>query len=287
MKHRRMRHRPMEMVKLGAEDMSRFHRNAPAALARRGGNFFAREIAQGCEQMLYGCWPLVGILWLGWSTLELIFFFVVRMWVGILCDLAKLCTLCPAVMRSAQTKYDDWHVWVIAQALRDQQKELVRSHLRARYQPWQGVLVDFLFGGVATVGIAAMLLQSKGADLQVHFEGQWFLGSLLLSIVYPVMMGLSELVRHRIVGGERDVVIASGGRGIGLFLLMFVAVVAHEAQTNAADFAMWLMVAVNAVVIFAGALNVFGYWLVKDETRWLERYLREQSLTAGEEIQPS
>jgi len=72
------------------------------------------------------------------------------------------------------------------------------------------------------------------------------------------------------------VTIASGGRGIALFMLMFVGVIAQSSEASAGNLAMWLMVAVNGAVIFAGALNVFGYWLVKGETRWLEQYLKQR-----------
>lgn len=269
--------RSIRMTQLSPEDLRRFAINAPAALARRGGGFFLREIARGIEQMLYGVWPLIGLWWLGWSTIEMVGFFFVRMWIGILCDLFKLCTLHSAVMRWAKVKYDDWHVWVVAQALRDNQKQLVESHLRAQYQPWLGVLVDFVFGGVGTVGIIGMLIERGSDEFRIPLEGSFFFISLVLCVIFPLVMTAWEVIRQRVAeDAPGDVTIASGGRGIALFLLMFVAVIAQSSEANAGDLAMWLMVAVNGAVIFAGALNVFGYWLVKGETRWLEQYLAKR-----------
>jgi hypothetical protein len=269
--------RSVRMTQLSPEDIHRFEANAPAAVARRGGNFFRREIALGFEQMGCGIWPLVGLAWLDWSTIEMASFFFVRMWIGIFCDLFKLCTLQEAVMRWAKVKYDDWHVWVVAQALRDNQKELVESHLRAHYQPWLGVLVDFLFGGVGTVATIGMLIQGGSDDIRVQWDGSFFFISLVLCVVFPFVMTTWEVARHRVVGDSAgEVTIASGGRGIALFLLTFVAVIAQSNDVKANNLAMWLMVAVNGAVIFAGALNVLGYWLVKGETRWLEQYLQKR-----------
>lgn len=270
--------RSVRMTRLSPEDLRRFEANAPAALARRGGHFFKCEIARGFEQMLYGIWPLVGLGWLGWSTAEMVGFFFVRMWIGIFCDLLKLCTLREAVMRWAEVKYDDRHVWVVAQALRDNQTELVESHLRARYQPWLGVLVDFVFGGVGTAATIGMLIQGGSEQLRVPWEGSFFVVSLCLCVVSPFVLTAWEVVRHRVVGDSTgEVTIASGGRGIALFLLAFVAVIAESNDVEASNLGLWLMVAVNGFVILAGALNVLGYWLVEGETRWLEQYLRKRS----------
>jgi len=166
---------------------------------------------------------------------------------------------------------------VVAQALRDKQKELVESHLRAQYQPWLGVLVDFVFGGVGTAGIIGLLIESNSDEIRVPLEGSFFLASLALCVIFPLAMTFGEVSRQLIAGeSASEVTIASGGRGIALFMLMFVGVIAQSSEASAGNLAMWLMVAVNGAVIFAGALNVFGYWLVKGETRWLEQYLKQR-----------
>jgi DMSO/TMAO reductase YedYZ heme-binding membrane subunit len=117
-------------------------------------------------------------------------------------------------------------------------------------------------------------VQSGGRELFQRLNSPAFFWSLVACCVYPVVVTVWQIARHRISGHDEDgVAIASGGRGIALFLLMFVAAIAHEQRSDVGELSLWLMVAVSAAVISAGALNVFGYWLVKGETVWLGRYL--------------
>ena len=79
-----------DYVSLSSEDMARFHRNAPAALARRSGTQLAESLVGSLELVVMGATPIVGMLWFGWSATQLLVFLIAGMWVGIFCDLARL-----------------------------------------------------------------------------------------------------------------------------------------------------------------------------------------------------
>src|SRR5688572_8606746 len=96
-----------DMVALTADDMGRFYRCAPAALARRSGGFVGEELGRAVELVITGAVPIVGMLYFDWSAPHLLIFLLAGMLVGIGCDIAKLWTLEPAVRRFAQAKFDD------------------------------------------------------------------------------------------------------------------------------------------------------------------------------------
>ena len=79
-----------DYVSLSSDDMARFHRNAPAALARRSGAQLAESLVGSLELVVMGATPIVGMLWFGWSATQLLVFLIAAMWVGIFCDLARL-----------------------------------------------------------------------------------------------------------------------------------------------------------------------------------------------------
>ena len=267
-----------DMTPLTREDIKRFEANAPAALRRRGGDFMFREICRGFEQILIGGWPLIGAWLLDWSATEMVIFYLARMWAAILCDVAKLCLLKPAVMRFAKVAYDDWHVWTVTQALREKKTQVMKSHLRASYEPWVGVLIDFTFGVVGTVVIWLCLVMEVERPITEHFELASFRWSLTLALVYQFAMAILEISRHLIdPDDDSQVKIACGTRGIGLFLLMFVAVVGQETIKDGDQLAGWIMMIVNGTIVFFGFLNIAAYKLVDNETKWLTKYMKDKN----------
>ncbi|HMO85956.1 MAG TPA: hypothetical protein PKC18_13665, partial [Lacipirellulaceae bacterium] len=119
-----------------ADDLARLRRNGPAALARRGPAHVGQTLASALQLALLGGVPLAGLTWYDWSAAHLLAYNVVGAWIGILADWARVAYAGDAVRRDAQTHYDDWHVWVVAGALRAGRTTAPRSHLRARHDPW-------------------------------------------------------------------------------------------------------------------------------------------------------
>ncbi len=126
--------------------MDRFHKNAHKALEKRTVRFLLQEVFEGFQFVLFGSLPIVGLFYWGWQPLHLLLFLLVGAWVGLICDCFKLYFLKKAIMEYADGRYDDWHVWVVADALRKGQEKARAQHLRAKYQPGAGVFVNFQNG---------------------------------------------------------------------------------------------------------------------------------------------
>ena len=79
-----------QMVPITAADMTRFHRNAWAAIKRCEGTYAFDEFGNGLRSVFLGGVPVIGLIWFDWSASQLIFFLLVGTWIAILCDFAKL-----------------------------------------------------------------------------------------------------------------------------------------------------------------------------------------------------
>lgn len=96
-----------ELVPITAADMARFHKNAPAALARRGSGFVAEELGRALSLFLTGLIPILGLVYFGWSASEMLVFLLIGSWFGILCDIARFFALPAQVKRFGDVFYDD------------------------------------------------------------------------------------------------------------------------------------------------------------------------------------
>jgi hypothetical protein len=266
-------------VTISDADMARFHRQAPAALGRRGVGFVVETLANSLEHVAMGAAPIIGMFWFGWSAAQLFVFLLAAAWVGILCDTARTIYAGHAVRAYAQTFYDDWHVWVVVEALRAGRTTAPRSHLKAKYEPESGVIVDFVFGGMSTV---VMVLQMKNlgfAGQDGVIAGRSFAISLIVLAIYQTVTAAWEISRHR-RGGEAigRLKAMPGMRGFGLFMLMFVMLMASDTKSGGGGIAAGrVMLIVNGAIIAFGLLNVIGLVWIRPETVWLRDYLRSRA----------
>jgi hypothetical protein len=260
------------MIEISAEDMARFHRNASAALARRGRAFVLESLGRSAELILLGAVPIVGLLRFDWSAANMLVFLLAGAWAGILCDIARVALAERAVMAFGQTHYDDWHVWTVVHALRRGQTTAPRSHLEAKWQPWSGVFVDLVTGLMASVLMTIMLVKETGEGAHVALDASFVIG-LVSMIAYQVGAAAWEIARHRRGGAAAGPLKATPGmRGLGLFLLMFVMLMFAEPGTGMA--ARRVMLIVNGAIVAAGAFGAVGMLLIRGETVWLRAYLR-------------
>jgi hypothetical protein len=266
-----------EMVRLSADDMARFERCAPAALARRGRGFAAETLAHALEQALLGGIPIVGMLRFDWSADQMLVFLLVGLWVGIVADVARLWALPAEVQRFGESRFDDWHVWVVVGALRAGRREAPRAHLLGRYEPWTGVVVDLACGAIGSAMIVlALVTEGSGFDRALLADRgvAWGLAAL---VGVQAISAAAEIVRHR---RRRDphaqVRVAPGMRGLGLFLLTFLVVMVRESGPDEGAVARWAMLAVNGLIVALAAFNAAGLLWLRGETRWLREYLHNQ-----------
>lgn len=266
----------LERTPITAADMDRFHRNAPAALARRGPAFVGETFAEALETLLIGGAPIVGMIWWGWSADQLLLFLLIGTWTAILLDFVKYFSLAGAVERFAAAKFDDWHVWVVVGALRKGEHEAPAEHLRVKHEPAMGVLVDLACGGIGTLFILLALAEGPGLHLRAMLAErsvQWSLAGL---IGYQLLLTTWEIVRCRRSPGTCETKSAIGMRGLGLFLLMFLVVMLRESAGESGEISRSVMLTVNGLIVALAAFNVVGLLWLRGETRWLRDYLAER-----------
>lgn len=269
------------MVPITAAHMERFHRCAPAAIRHRGGSFALDELGKAVNTILIGAVPLVGMLALDWSGSELVLFFLVGVWIGIICDAVKLFMLRDAVMRFARTRYDDWHVWVVVQALRNKKKKAPPGHLGAKYQPGPGVFIDLSFGALSTAIIAGSLIDADDQFITHAIGNRSVLYALVGVSASRILFTAWEIVDHKFGAGKnRGAKVAVGLRGVGLFLLMFLMLLVAAVVDGLADqtvdpeaFARALMLTLNWLIVIYGICMALGPWMLRGETQWLRNYL--------------
>jgi len=273
----RTRSNDNELVPITAADLARFRKNAPAALARRGGGFLAESVGNALALSITGLIPIVGLVWFGWSASEMLVFLIAGLWIGILGDLAKFALLPGQVRRFGAAYYEDWQVWVVAGALRRGKNEAPRSHLEAKYTPVAAVFVDLVFGGVATA-ILCVVLAKSGFDFRQELQhNSWLAKSIAALAIYETAFTLWEVVRHRLGGDAAGQVrVALGMRGLGLFLLMFLVVMLDDALHDNGATARIALLTVNAAILILATINLVGLYWVQAETNWLREYLRKR-----------
>jgi hypothetical protein len=269
----------LQLTPITATDRERFHRNAPAALARRGPAFVGETFAEALETLLIGGVPIVGMLRFGWSADQLLLFLLIGTWTAILFDFAKYFLLAGAVERFAAAKFDDWHVWVVAGALREGKSDAPAEHLRAKHEPAMGVLVDLACGGVGTLFILIALAEGSGAGLRemiAERSVQWSLAGLF---GYQLLLTAWEIIRCRRSPGTCESQAHLGIRGVGLFLLMFLVVMLRESAGKtggSAEISRGVMLTVNGLIVALALFNVVGLLWLRGETRWLRNYMEER-----------
>lgn len=268
--------REIERTPITPADMDRFHRNAPAALSRRGVAFVGETIAEAFETLLIGGVPLIGMLQFGWSADQLLLFLLIGTWTAILLDFAKYFLLSAAVERFAAAKFDDWHVWVVVESLRAGKTDAPQPHLQAKYEPALGVFADLVCGGVGTVMIVLAIVTGPGLGVRELLADPTVKWSLAALVGYQLLLTGWEIARQRFTPHDGETPVYLGMRGLGLFLLMFVVVLFRESAGNSGGISRGVMLTVNGLIVAWAIASVVGLLWLRGETRWLRKYLAER-----------
>jgi hypothetical protein len=219
--------------------------------------------------------PIVGMVWYDWSATQLLVFLVAALWVGIVCDIARVVLAGRGVKQFGAAHYDDWHVWVVVQAMRTGNNMAPKAHLSAKHQTGDGIFVDLAAGSFSTALIAAAIGLTRGSvDAELWERGFWL--SIATMAAYQVATTAWEIARHRRAGANAGPVQAApGARGVGLFMLMFVTMTLGDPDSTDGLMARRVMLAVNGVIVLVALLNAASWIYLQRETQWLRRYLRE------------
>ena len=277
----------VEKVPLTDDDIGWFHRHAPAALQRRSGGSVSEEMGITFEFVLMGLTPIAGMIFFDWSARELLLFLLAGAWVGFLCDAAKITQLRPAIESLAQNRHDDWHVWLIAEALRKGQDFVPRAHLQGKFDPNVGLLVDALFGSVS-MAVIYLTVTDFDADFRSGlFDDRGVIYGLAGVTAYQVLFTIWEIVDHKgAASKDRGVKIFAGLRGAGLLFLMFLSLFVHDALRDNGAAARTLLLCANGGIILLGLSNPFGLWMSRGDTAWLRDHLAQRGDAAHEQSLP-
>ena len=271
-----------ETVSLSPQHIARMEREAPAALARRSGGWMFEQMVGTFELLLVATLSLAA-LWL-WdaSPLSMLMVLLATAWLGILGEIAKYVLLRRAVEAEVREASNDQFVWHVVTALMLGRARLSRDAVQG-HSPGLGIFIDLVCGSVGTAGLLAMLHQA-GADWRGALAGDPVARWTLLAIAAWQVLGIGWMaVRHAWLHSDPSPPkFAAGGRGLGLFVLVFILLMAGNEGRDLHTALGW----VYGLLLALCLLSAPGYWLMQREIRWLQGYLarRTSGVTSHEAI---
>jgi hypothetical protein len=142
-----------------------------------------------------------------------------------------------------------------------------------------GIVVDIIFGTVGTLMVVTLF---PGFRMNSWLESRTLQWSATLFVVYRIVLTIWEILEHRSLKTEdRQVRVAVGLRGVGLFLLGFlvgfVSGNKQDALTTQPQIAWWVMLTVNSLAVLSSLFCIWGIAMIRSNARWLRKYLDERS----------
>lgn len=268
-------------VALSAWDMEVFHRNAPAALARRSGEYLFEDVTTNLERILMGTVPIVGLVAFGWSAVEMFAFLLIGLWTSFVCDVVKCLTMYRRVDDQMQSWNRDQHVWAVAQALRTKERR-IQTPQKDEMTPAVGLVLDVVFGGIGTAVTFVIALEVHPNIAEQLFANKAFVYGALGFAAYQLLRLIWEVAAHAMGRGvDRPVKVLAGARGIVLFLLMFVVLMSRDYAGKQGDTLKVVMLVVNGLMVGLSSLGMLGLAMMRRETRWLREYLEKRGQGSG------
>lgn len=250
--------------------LARFHRLAPEVLRRRDGAFFARELGFGLQFLVIGAVPIVGTARFGWDALSWLAYVVIGAWLGIVTDTLALAFLGEPIRRHARHSAENQFVGLVCDALRSGKKTIPRLPDGGVYRPGTGLFFDLVFGTVSTLVIYMVVREEMGVDWRAVTGRPFFVLSLAAFVLCQIGLAAWQIAGHRGRESEIPVKVFLGGRGAGLFLLMFIVIAGPQRQLPVT------LYVTNGLVVLFGLLNTFGMVPIRRENRWLAGYLAQR-----------
>lgn len=261
--------------------LARFHRLAPEVLRRRDGAFFVRELAFGLQFLVIGAVPIVGTARFGWDALSWLAYVVIGAWLGIVTDTLALVFLGEPIRRHARHSAENQFVGLVCDALRAGKETIPRLPDGGLYRPGIGLFFDLVFGTVSTVVIYVVVREEIGVDWGAVTGRPFFALSLAAFVLCQIGLAGCQIAGRRGRESEIPVKVFLGGRGAGLFLLMFIVFISADKIAGPQRQLPVALYVTNGFVVLFGLLNTFGMVPIRRENRWLARYL------AGRRAEPT
>ena len=255
-------------VPIDAAMRQRFAECAPAALARRTRARLFAQAASMLQWLLIGGIGLVGIYVWQWSAMTLLLVWLAGIGVGIVSDACKWLFMRARLIRQMDRFSDDQFVWAMVMAMKKSELR-IREDALHRHRPGLGLALDLIFGTIATVLFAAWF-RHQGIDVIALVRDDVALQRALIAVAATPLIGLASGLATLAQSAEAEIDYQAGGRGVGLFFVIFAFMFFSDAGGDAVRA---LVVFINAAAVVVAALAGLGLWIMARERDWLARHL--------------
>jgi hypothetical protein len=262
-------------VPIDAAMRQRFSECAPAALARRTPARLRAQAASMLQWLVIGGVGLLGVYVWHWSAMSLLLVWLAGIAVGIAGDALKWLFARARLIRQMERFSDDQFVWAMVMAM--QKNELrIREDALHRHRPGLGLTLDVVFGTIAAVLFAAWF-RHEGIDAIVLVRDDVALQRALIAVALTPLIGLVAGLATLVKSADAEIDYQAGGRGVGLFFVMFAFMFFSDAGGDAVRA---LVVFINGAAIAVAVLAGLGLWIMARERDWLARHLSDTAVVA-------
>jgi hypothetical protein len=163
---------------------------------------------------------------------------------------------------------DDQLVWAMVMAMQKNEPK-IREDALHRHRPGLGLALDLIFGTVATLLFAAWF-RHQGIDVIALVRDDIALQRALIAVAVTPLIGLVTGLATLASAPDADIDYQAGGRGVGLFFVMFAFMFFSD---KGGDAVRTLVVFINGAAVVVAVLAALGLWIMARERDWLARHL--------------
>lgn len=255
-------------VPIDASMRQRFAECAPAALARRTRARLLGQAASMLQWLLIGAIGLVGIYVWQWSAMSLLLVWLAGVGVGIVSDAFKWLFMRARLVRQMDRFSDDQFVWAMVMAMQKHAQQ-IREDALHRHRPGLGVALDLIFGTIAAI-LFSLWFRHEGIDVVALVRDDVALQRALIAVAATPLVGLASGLATLARSAEAEIDYQAGGRGVGLFFVIFAFMFFSDAGGDAVRA---LVVFINGAAVVVAVLAGLGLWIMARERDWLARHL--------------
>ncbi len=249
------------------------------------GRFVWEQLGVAFQMILAGSCGIFGILWLGWSSEQGFAFIVIGLWVGIARNIVKLTCMFHG-MQNLVKNFEETggvsNIWYIVNRIKypdikdhpDARQNLIgiqQSQGKLIERMRGGTVVDLAMGGVSTGVIVVMAMSGDSGFRFAAITSGGFLWAIAGFLAYEIWLTAIQVYDFRRHREERLVMMYPGFTGAGLFLLMFIVVMANDFFPKASM--NWAMFIIYAVIASWGFSRILWAIMTWRKTVWLTRQL--------------
>lgn len=255
-------------VPIDAAMRQRFFECAPAALARRTPARLRAQAASMLQWLVIGGIGLIGVYVWHWPAMTLLLVWLAGIAVGMVSDVLKWLFMRARLIRQMDRFSDDQFVWAMVMAIQKNEQQ-IREDALHRHRLGLGLTLDLVFGTIAAMLFAAWF-RHEGIDVIALVRDDVALQRALLAVAATPLIGLVSGLATLAHSADAEIDYQAGGRGVGLFFVMFAFMFFSDAGGDAVRA---LVVFINGAAMAVAVLAGLGLWIMAREREWLAKHL--------------